>query len=76
VSPSEKGRRGGTRFGKSIGVALLDDTKAIADFTKAIELEPLLAKAYFDRGMAYKARGDVAKAERDLQKARDLDCRL
>jgi tetratricopeptide (TPR) repeat protein len=42
--------------------------KAIADFSKAIELDPNYAEAYFNRAYAYHRKGgEVAKARSDLE---------
>jgi tetratricopeptide (TPR) repeat protein len=49
-----------------------DQDKAIADYTEAVRLKPENARAYFNRGIAYKAKGDLDKAEQDLTKAKAL----
>ena len=41
--------------------------KAIADCNKAIELDPELALAYFDRGFAYMELGEKEKALSDFE---------
>jgi tetratricopeptide (TPR) repeat protein len=46
--------------------------RAIADLTKAIELDPELASAYAMRGAAYAMKGEAAKAVSDLKKAIEL----
>lgn len=46
---------------------------AIADFTKAIELDPSMKNAYSDRAMAYRKLGKTALAEADEQKAASLE---
>jgi Flp pilus assembly protein TadD len=46
--------------------------KAIEDFSKAIELAPKLAQAYFDRGLAYAKLGKRDLADKDQQKAKEL----
>jgi len=46
--------------------------QAIADFDKAIELDPELAEAYNDRGYAYYLKGEVAKAVSDFEKCIEL----
>jgi tetratricopeptide (TPR) repeat protein len=35
-----------------------DNDRALADFNKAIELDPKFAFAYNNRGIAYRAKGD------------------
>ena len=48
--------------------------KAIADLSKAIELNPKDAKAYYNRGLAYgKGKGQFDKAIADFTKAIELD---
>jgi tetratricopeptide (TPR) repeat protein len=42
-----------------------DGRDAIADFTKAIDIDPRFAKAYFNRGVAYEAEGHLKKGLRD-----------
>jgi tetratricopeptide (TPR) repeat protein len=48
--------------------------KAIADFTKIIELNPDYANAYYNRGMAYKNLQDYQSAIADLKEAERLFC--
>jgi tetratricopeptide (TPR) repeat protein len=43
--------------------------KAIADYTKAIEINPNYAKAYNNRGLAWHNKGDYDKAIADFTKA-------
>ena len=50
-----------------------DFDKAIADCSKAIELDPALAKAYYYRGRAFNGKGDFEKAIADYSKAIELD---
>jgi tetratricopeptide (TPR) repeat protein len=45
---------------------------AIADYTKAIELKPDYAEAYFSRGYARKSQGDLGGAMGDYTKAIEL----
>jgi len=45
---------------------------SIADFTKAIELDPTLAKAYFNRGLAYDRIGEIELARADLIKCIEI----
>ena len=47
--------------------------EAIADYTKAIELDPKDADAYYNRGGAYKALGKTKEAEADFAKAKELE---
>ncbi|NUQ22473.1 MAG: tetratricopeptide repeat protein [Saprospiraceae bacterium] len=51
---------------------LKDYDKAIYHFTKAIELDPESANAYFGRGTAYNCKGQNQNALRDLTKSIDL----
>jgi tetratricopeptide (TPR) repeat protein len=46
--------------------------KAIADETKAIEIDPKFAEAYVNRGIAYLAKGEHDKAIADFTKAIQL----
>lgn len=47
--------------------------EALADFSFVISQQPTNAHAYFRRGFAHKALGDVKAAAHDLQTARLLD---
>ena len=49
--------------------------KAIADFTKAIEIDPRYAKAYYNRGFAYFLKGQYEQAISDFTKAIELNPR-
>ncbi len=49
---------------------------AIEDFDEAIRLDPQYALAYFNRGLAYNAIGDVARANADFDRAADLGADL
>jgi len=42
------------------------------DFNKALELDPNLAQAYYNRGRAYQALGDREKAIADFQKVLEI----
>jgi tetratricopeptide (TPR) repeat protein len=48
---------------------------AIADFTKAIEVDPRYANAYYNRGIARQAKGDHDGAIVDYTKAIEIDPR-
>ena len=50
-----------------------DNDRAIADFTKAIELDPEGANAYNHRGVAYAGKLDFDRAIADFDKAIQLD---
>jgi tetratricopeptide (TPR) repeat protein len=50
-----------------------DYDRAIADFNKAIELDPKDAIAYGGRGFAYSSKADYDRAIADLTKAIELD---
>ena len=49
-----------------------DYDRAIADYTKAIELEPRNPSAYNDRGIAYTSKGDYERAIVDVTRAVEL----
>jgi len=46
---------------------------AIADYSKAIEIDPKYAMAYYNRGNAYTAQGNYAAAFADYSKAIEVD---
>jgi tetratricopeptide (TPR) repeat protein len=50
-----------------------DLDRAIADYDKAIELDPKYVMAYNNRGIAYGKKGDFDSAIADLNKAIELD---
>ena len=50
--------------------------RAIADFTRVLELDPSNANAYLNRGSTHDSLGQHAKAAADYSKALDLDRRL
>ena len=56
-----------------ISLALGDSNQVIADCTRAIELDPRLAVAYWSRGIAYARKGDQKRALADQRKALELD---
>jgi len=47
-----------------------DYDHAIADYTEAITLDPTFARAYYNRGLAKRAKGDSAGADADIAMAR------
>jgi tetratricopeptide (TPR) repeat protein len=50
-----------------------DSDKAIADYTKAIEINPQYISAYYNRGVAWYDKGDYDKAIVDYTKAIEID---
>ena len=50
--------------------------RAIADYTKAIAIDPKLAQAYNNRGVVYKKKGEVDRAIADYTKAIALNPNL
>ncbi len=46
--------------------------KAVADFSRAIELDPTFARAYMSRGIAYGEMGQEQNAINDLNQALEL----
>lgn len=58
------------------GTALMSMNKidaAIESYTRAIELSPNYAEAYVQRGLAKRARGDLAGSIEDYEKAASID---
>ncbi|MDA9246903.1 hypothetical protein N9P25_01110 [Flavobacteriaceae bacterium] len=53
-------------------IELKDNYGAIADFTKAIELDPNLFGAYYNRGISKYYLGDKNSACQDALKSQDL----
>ena len=49
-----------------------NNTRAIQDLTKCIELNPNYAEAYYNRAISYQATGDDTRAQADYAKARAL----
>lgn len=47
--------------------------RAMADYAKAIELNPNFAKAHYGRGLAYEKTGDRVKAIGDYRKVLEID---
>ena len=52
-----------------------ESDKAIADYTKAIELSPDYASAFNNRGNAYAAKGDLDRAIADYDRAIEIDAK-
>src|SRR5262249_23180472 len=52
-----------------------DNERAIADYTKALELSPNYASAYNNRGNAYAAKGELDRAIADYDKAIKIDAK-
>ena len=50
-----------------------EDSPAIADFTMAIEIDPKYSLAYSNRANAFEAKGEKMLADKDRQKARELE---
>ena len=44
-----------------------EHNQAIADFNKAVELDPSSANYYYNRGLAYAEKGEYDKAIADLE---------
>jgi len=53
-----------------------DYDKAIADYTKAIEIDPKYADVYYDRGDVWYDKGDYDKAIADYTKAIEINPKL
>jgi tetratricopeptide (TPR) repeat protein len=53
-----------------------DYIKALADFDQALNLNPRLASAWGNRGLALLIMGRTGEAEQSLARCRDLDGRL
>jgi len=49
---------------------------ALADYSRAIELDPKYAPAYYNRGIAKNAKGDLDGAIADYNRAVELDPKL
>ena len=49
---------------------------SIADYESAIQIDPLFAKAYGNRGLARLFQGDMAGAERDFEECLRLEPNL
>ena len=59
----------GIAYGKGKG----QHDKAILDFSKAIEIDPMYAEAYANRGVAYGILGQYDKAISDFNKAIEIN---
>jgi tetratricopeptide (TPR) repeat protein len=56
-------------YNRGLSYANLDrNQEAIADFTRALELDSTFARVYRARGNCYKKIGETAKGDADLQK--------
>ena len=53
--------------------SLGDYARAIADFDRAIEIDPGSASAYYNRGIVYNAMRDYARAIADFDRAIEID---
>ncbi len=62
-------------FEKALARPKNDPQGIIADYTRAIDLNPLNAAAYNNRGNAYFSKGDIDNAMADYQEAVRLDAR-
>ncbi len=57
-------------------VAIGKGDEAAGYFEKAIQMKPDFAEAYYDLGMVYQQRGDVARAVESYEKALEIDPEL
>ena len=65
------------RYFKGVGYGFKgQNDQAIADFTKAIEINPRFAYAYYNRGNAYGRKGHYDQAISDFTKAIEIDSRF
>ena len=62
-----------TRVPRNVAHENQEYQEAIDRFTEAIQLDPDLASAYSNRGIAYRALGEYAEASADKAKACSLD---
>jgi tetratricopeptide (TPR) repeat protein len=53
-----------------------EDAPALADFDKAIELNPNLARAYSARGSIYRSRGDFKRALEEFNKSINIESNI
>jgi 3-oxoacyl-[acyl-carrier protein] reductase len=56
--------------------AKADYDQAIADFSRAIALNPNSALAHYDRGLAYRAKADYDQANADFNRAIEIDPKM
>jgi len=49
-----------------------DIDQAISDLTRSIELAPIEASGYYNRGLAFRQKGDIEKARADFRRALEL----
>lgn len=61
--------------GRRCGKPPLDD-KSLSHYDRAIFLKPTLAQAYMYRGALFVQRGDMARAQQELQRLRQMDPKL
>ena len=47
--------------------------RAIADFTRALRIKSKYIRAYYERGLCYEKKGDLAKAYLNIKRASELD---
>lgn len=74
-SPSPVSSDGDASFYNKRGIDFFNKReydKAIADYNRAIELNPRYYQAYYNRGIAYRNQGEYDKAIADYTKAIDL----
>ena len=58
------------------GAIAVTTDRAIADFGKAIEINPRYANAFSNRSLAYRAKGDNEHAIADYNMAIEIDPKL
>jgi tetratricopeptide (TPR) repeat protein len=50
-----------------------ENERAIADFSKALDIDPRLAKAYYNRAAGYQAKSEIDRAIADYSKAIEIN---
>jgi tetratricopeptide (TPR) repeat protein len=50
-----------------------ENERAIADFSKALDLDPRLAKAHYNRAAVYRTKSEIDPAIADYSKAIEID---